>query len=60
MIERDEKIDDRACASWEKMSFPHGADWDHWQNEDADSDAERLSRMAARMRGADRDAQKAA
>jgi hypothetical protein len=30
MLERYEKIQTRAYALWEKMGYPHGADWDHW------------------------------
>jgi hypothetical protein len=43
MIKRDEKIEDRGCAIWEKMSLPHGADWDHW---DDDRDVEQQQSAA--------------
>lgn len=42
MLDRHEKIQGRAYAMWEKMGYPHGADWDHWLRAEQEVDAELL------------------
>lgn len=42
MLDRNEKIQGRAYALWEKMGYPHGADWDHWFKAEQEVDAELL------------------
>ena len=42
MLERNEKIQTRAYALWEKMGYPHGADWDHWFEAEKQIDSELL------------------
>jgi hypothetical protein len=42
MLERHEKIQTRAYALWEKMGYPHGADWDHWFEAEKQIDGELL------------------
>ena len=42
MLDRQEKIQGRAYALWEKMGYPHGADWDHWFKAEQEVDAELL------------------
>ena len=42
MLDRDAKIQERAYAIWEKMGYPHGADWDHWFEAEKQVDRELL------------------
>ncbi|BCJ90923.1 hypothetical protein IZ6_16580 [Terrihabitans soli] len=42
MLDRHEKIQTRAYALWEKMGYPHGADWDHWLEAEKLVDSELL------------------
>ena len=42
MLDRYEKIQTRAYALWEKMGYPHGADWDHWFEAEKQVDGELL------------------
>ena len=42
MLDRQEKIQSRAYALWEKTGYPHGTDWDHWFKAEQEVDAELL------------------
>jgi hypothetical protein len=42
MLDRHDKIQSRAYALWEKMGYPHGADWDHWYEAEKQVDSELL------------------
>jgi hypothetical protein len=44
MLDRHEKIQGRAYALWEKMGYPHGADWDHWFKAEREVEAELKSK----------------
>lgn len=40
MLNRDEKIQERAYLLWEKTGYPDGADWDHWFEAERQVDTE--------------------
>lgn len=42
MLDRNQKIQTRAYALWEKTGYPHGADWDHWFEAEKEIDRELL------------------